>query len=55
MGDRILMKLDIYKDLMSQIIHFKFGFDPRHYGVERVTGNIGNQESLKTLRVERSG
>ena len=29
MGDRILMKLNMQKNLMSQIIHFQLEFDPR--------------------------
>ena len=48
------MKLDIKKDLKSQILHFQFGLDLGILGAKG-NGNIGNWKSWKTLRVEKSG
>ena len=49
------MKLDVKKDLMSQMLHFRFESDPGTYGVEGGNKNLGNRKSCKTLRVERLG
>ena len=48
------MKLDIKKNLMSQMIHFQFKLDPGHRGLEGGNINLGNRKFWKTLRVEKS-
>ena len=48
MGDRILMKLDILKDLMSQMLQFSTLIGSVDMGV-----GGGKHKSWKTLRVER--
>ena len=55
MSDRILIKLDIKEDLMSQMLYFLFEWIRGHRGWRGGNRNLGNQKSRKTLRVERSG
>ena len=51
MGDGILMKFDIWNDIVSQSFYFKFQPDTV------ILGGVGgeNVKSGKTLRVEGSG
>ena len=50
-GDQILMKFDVWKDIVSQSSYFKSRLDPVTLG--RV--GVGNLKSWKTHRVEGSG
>ena len=50
-GDRILMKFDIWKEFMSQSSYFRSRPDLLTLGGDRG----GNRKSWKTLRVEESG
>ena len=43
------MKLDIWKDLMYQILHFEFESDPGLWGLEGGNINLGNRKYWKTL------
>ena len=52
MCDQILMKFDVWKDIVSQSSYFKSQRD--QVTLERGAGG-GNLKSWKTLRVEGSG
>ena len=41
LSDRILMKLDIQKNLMSKMLHFQFEVDPWTWGLEEGNINLG--------------
>ena len=45
MGDWTLMKLDINKDLMSQMLHFRLELDPGTLGLEGETKILENAMS----------
>ena len=47
MGERILMKLDIYENLMLQMLNFQFESDP---GTKRIGGET---EILETGNLEK--
>ena len=48
MGDQILMKLDIKKDLVSQMLHFDSNQIQGHRRLEGGNRNFGNRKSWKT-------